>query len=61
VRRHEDRILAGLSAFEREHHIEIARALLAKSNERLIFGRVVPSVESSHVREFNDDDASGFQ
>ena len=43
---------------EREHHIEIARALLAKGNERLVLGRAVPSIERVHVGKFDDHNAS---
>jgi len=45
---------------EREHHIEIARALLAKGNERLVLGRAVPSIERVHVGKLDDDDPFRF-
>ena len=46
---------------EREHHIEIARALLAKGNERLVLGRVVPGVKRVHVGKFDDYDSLRFR
>src|SRR5262245_52206172 len=45
-----------LCAFEHKQHVLVASALLSKSDQRLIFGRVVPSVQRIHVRKFYHHD-----
>jgi hypothetical protein len=33
--------------------------LLAERKERLVFGGIVPGIETAHVRELDDDDPLG--
>ena len=46
--------------FERDHHVKVARGLLAQPQERLIFGRGVPGVEVGHVWKLDDNNALRF-
>jgi 3-deoxy-D-manno-octulosonate 8-phosphate phosphatase KdsC-like HAD superfamily phosphatase len=41
-------------------HVEIARALLTKRDERLIFNRIVPRIERVHVGKFDHDNSLWF-
>jgi hypothetical protein len=49
-----------LNTLEGEQHIEIARAFLAKGDQRLVFRRGVPRVERTHVGKFDDHNALWF-
>jgi hypothetical protein len=51
---------AALNAFKGDQHVQVACRFLAKDNERLIFSRVVPSIEGIDVRELYDYDSLWF-
>jgi len=48
-----------LHAFKRYEHVQLARALFPQSDERLVLGIVVPSLEGIHVGELDDDYSLG--
>src|SRR5512134_725429 len=45
---------SSLDAFEGEQHVEITGTRFAEGYERLIFGRVVPTVKGIHVWKLDD-------
>ena len=50
-----ERSTRALFPFERNQHIHVACTLLPESEQRLIFRRGIPSIESVHVRKFDYD------
>src|ERR1700729_3995452 len=52
-------ICASLQALKDDHHVLVASGLLAECKEGLVFGRIVPGIETAHVRELDDDDPFG--
>ncbi len=51
---------AALTALKRDQHVQVTCRFLTKGNERLIFSRVVPSIEGIHIRELYDYDSLWF-
>src|SRR6478735_8784824 len=49
-----------LHTLEGDDHVHIAGGLLAQREQRLVFGGMVPGIETVHVREFDDDDPLRF-
>src|SRR6267154_1511330 len=49
-----------LHALKGDDHVHIAGGLLAQREQRLVFGGIVPGIETVHVRKFDDDDPLRF-